>query len=97
MISQTNAYEFLRTAFEHEEIGRRIAKFTRGDVDGLLSFAARLGFSFSPYDLTIALEWHIRELLDANTVAPDDLTDLLGVEDWESVLQSWKQRFQPAH
>jgi len=95
MIAQSMAYEFLRSAFEYEEIGKRIAALSRGDVDGLLTFAARLGFSFSPYDLTVALEWHIQEMLDAKDVAQDELKSMLGVDDWQSMLHNWQTRFQP--
>ena len=96
MISLSNAYEFLRTAFEYEAIGKRIATLSRGDVDGLLDFACRLGFSFSPYDLTVALEWHIRELLASDNLAQEELTSTLGVADWEAVLRDWQQRFRVA-
>jgi hypothetical protein len=96
MISQANAYEFLRTAFEYEAIGKRIATLGRGDVEGLMAFACRLGFTFSPYDLTIALEWHIREMLEAQNLAQDELTFMLGVDDWEATLREWQNRFLQA-
>jgi len=93
MISQTNAYEFLRTASEYEAISKRIATLGRGDVDGLLAFAGRLGFNFSPYDLTVALEWHIQELLVSQRMAQDELASILGVEDWQTTLREWQNRF----
>ena len=96
MISQANAYEFVQTAFEHEAISKRIAKLGRGDVDALVEFACRLGFKFSPYDLAIALEWHIREMLESQDVAQGDLVNMLGVDDWEATLHKWQSRFQTA-
>ena len=90
------AYEFLRSAFEYEAIGTRIAALGRGDIDGLLTFAARLGFTFSPYDLTLALERHIQEMLAARDVAQDELKSILGVDDWQTMLHNWQNRFQPA-
>jgi len=61
-----------------------------------MAFACRLGFSFSPYDLAIALEWHIREMLETQSMEQNELTIMLGVEDWEATLHEWQNRYRLA-